>query len=91
MSLTLRAETLHACENITLLPSVDPRLGRLVCVGLSRVVGRRQFAEVAIKMEGNSSAPVSLHLMHCAKEKLNRMGCWLKCQICGTVELAGFV
>lgn len=40
--------------------------------------------------KGSSSAPVSLHFMHCAKEKLSRMRCWLKCPVCGTLVLVGF-
>lgn len=41
--------------------------------------------------KGNSRNTGADYLMHCAKEKLNIMRCWLKCPISGTLVLVGFM
>lgn len=65
--------------NITLL--VSRYQTRKACVidlsGGEEAVGKSSSKNVR---KGHSCA--SLYVMHCAKEKLNRMGCWLKLPVC---------
>lgn len=67
--------------NITLL--VSKYQTRKACVidlsGGEEAVGKSSSKNVR---KGHSCAPVSLYVMHCAKEKLNRIRRWLKLPVC---------
>lgn len=74
--------------NITLLPSDLEGL----CASSVWTSGEKAVCKSSSKIvrKGHSCAPVSLFVMHCAKEKLNRTQCWLKHAVCGTPILVGF-
>lgn len=69
---------------VTLLPSVDTDLEGL-CDRSVMTSGEEAVCKSSSKIvrKGRSYAPVSLYVMHCAREKLDRRQWWLKYAVCG--------